>query len=93
MCFEKHHIPIVEERLEQHYNDVRACDLPEMCSPDQSSFKCQKLCNYFKERIPGTNTNTCRHIHNEIKAIGIDAATAKYKNPDFESSYYEAPGE
>jgi hypothetical protein len=93
MCFEKSHLPVVEERLKAHYDEVRACEIPQMCSPDQSSFKCTKLCNYYKERLPNTNCNTCRHIHNEIQTIGIDAATAKYKNPSFSTSHYEAPGD
>lgn len=93
MCFERHHIPIVEERLRKHFDEVRACHLPEMCSFDQSSFKCTRLCNYYKEKLPGTDVNTCRHIHNEIKLHGMDAATAMYKNPNFEASFYEAPGE
>lgn len=93
VCFEPHQLSMVEDKLREHFEGVSACDIPEMCSKDQSDFKCTRICNYYKEQLPGTNCNTCKHIQNEIKKNGINDTISKYKRPDFEFGHYEAPGE
>ncbi len=91
--FEPSNMDVVEERLRQHFEEVRGTTHPTMCSEDQSDFKCTRLCNYYKEKHPTSGLNICKHIHNETKLIGIDNVVEKYKRPDFHVGHYESPGE
>lgn len=91
--FESSNLEIVEERLRKHFEEVKGTTHPEMCSEDQSDFRCTRLCNYFKDKHSATGLNICKHIHNETKAIGIDNVVAKYKRPDFNVGFYESPGQ
>jgi len=92
MSFGPSDIALVEEKLREHFEEVKANQKPSLCSPNQTDFKCTKLCSYYKELWPGTSKNQCRFIQQEIANIGMDAVIEKYKNPDFEFGQYQSPG-
>ena len=63
-----------------------------MISRNQSNWKCTKLCDYFKNNWPGTDTNMCKYIHEKIEAEGIDKTTEDCTREGFSIGYYDAPG-
>lgn len=93
ICFEPHHLDVVEETLKKHYLEVSANQNPKLRSLRQTDFQCTKLCNFYKNNQPGSHKNICRFIHDEIEAIGMDEVIDKYKNKGFDPNKYDAPGE
>lgn len=93
LSFERSDMDYVEDQLKQHFLEVQSSQLPKLCSPTQTDFKCTKLCQFYKDNWENTNQNQCRFIHEEIKKIGIDNVIEKYKNPDFKFSSYQQPGQ
>lgn len=92
VSFDTTDLPTVENKLRQHFEEVKNTELPSMCSPSQTGFKCERLCSYYKDVHPDGNQNTCRHIHNHIKQHGLQATIEKYKDPGFSFGHYSAPG-
>lgn len=92
-CFDDTTIEKLEDRLRNSFEEIKACQIPEMVDPTQTSFKCKYICDYFKMPSPEGSTNLCRFIHNRIKEDGIDVVTNKYMNKNFNIGHYEAPGE
>jgi hypothetical protein len=90
--FDKSSLPKVEAMLKEYFESVRDTEVPSKCSPDQSDFRCQKLCHFYKTPFPGTNQNTCAYIHNSIKEIGIDETVDIYRNQAKPIDFYSAPG-
>ena len=92
ICFEPKDKKIMEERLKEHYFKVKNCTLPKMVSPDQSDFRCNRLCTFFKNKWEGSNKNQCRFIHDELHQIGMDKVIEKHKVKDFDAGFYQSPG-
>lgn len=95
LCFDEHTLGQVEEDLRATFEKVKRNNMPKMISYTQSSFKCTKLCDYYKNAHPESKNgdNICRFIHNEIKRIGIASATKKYTAENHNVDNYSAPGE
>lgn len=93
ICFEPKDKKIMEERLKEHYFKVKNCTLPKMVSPDQSDFRCNRLCTFFRNKWEGSNKNQCRFIHDELHQIGMDKVIDKYKVKNFDAGFYQSPGE
>ena len=91
VCFDTSHMDQIELTLKQHFLEVSANTKPKMRSERQTDFQCKILCDYFKKKVG--NTNFCKHIHNELNTIGMDAVIEQYKAPDFDPCRYQAPGE
>lgn len=89
--FGDEHLDIMENHLKIQFTKMKADINPRMIDPSQRDFKCQKICDYYKQQIG--STNLCKHISNELTSIGIDKVVEKYKEPGFEFDKYEAPGE
>lgn len=93
ICFDEKHLKIVEDNLRNKFNEIRDNKYPMLISPDQSNFKCTRICDYYKKNWPGTNTNICRFINEEIQGIGIEAVQDKYTHELHNIDKYQAPGE
>lgn len=93
ITFEPENSENVEQKLKEHLEEVKATRLPKMLSPQQSDFRCTKLCSYYKTKWPNSDQNVCRFIHNEIKRIGMDEVIDKYKQKQHDFSKYDQPGE
>jgi len=95
IAFDAEHIKKTEENLQKAFVRIRNNNMPKMVSYTQSSFKCTKLCDYFKNAHPDSKdgTNTCKFIHNELKRIGMEATTKKYSVKGHNVSNYQCPGE
>jgi len=56
------------------------------------NWKCSRLCHFYKNNWPGTNTRMCNHVEAHIKKEGIDSAVENLTKDGFSVGYYEAPG-
>lgn len=83
----------MESILEKHFTYVQNCDKPRPINMNQSDFRCQKLCNYYKNNQPGTRENICRFMQNEIKKKGIEKVIDEHSSEGFELGSYASPGE
>jgi ATP-dependent helicase/DNAse subunit B len=90
ICFDDSTLLEVERHLEKQMKEIANSEKPQMLDPKQRDFRCQKLCDYYKTSMDGTNT--CLAVKNKIQLLGIGRATAELKNPNFEFGQYQAPG-
>lgn len=86
-------IPKVLKNLKKHFDVVRYTEYPKMLSEDQSDFRCNRVCHYYKQTSPCGTTNMCKFINNIIQEIGINETINKYKNSKFDYHNYQSPGE
>lgn len=93
ICFENRHLSKTEDMIREQFLKIKKNARPRMVDPLQNSFKCNKICDYYKQKSPDGETNFCKFIHDEIRRTSIDAVTSMYKNPNFDFGTYEAPGE
>jgi hypothetical protein len=78
--------------LKKRFMEIRKNKLPKPINQWRSDFRCKKLCHFYKNNWPGTETNICTHVENQIKLYGIDHVSKELKNPDFTLGKYKAPG-
>lgn len=93
IAFEPEQEKEVENNLRSHFEKVKHNNMPRLVSQSQTSFKCTKLCDYYKNKWPGTEENQCMFIHKEIKRIGINAVIKKYSSKGHSVDNYASPGE
>lgn len=68
--FDSHDIKNLDSYLNKFYQTLQDRKVPKLIDPSQNNFKCSKLCEFYKEKVDGTNY--CLFIHNEIKSKGIE---------------------
>ena len=79
--------------LKLMFEEIRANQNPKPISQDRKSFKCQKLCHYYKTNWPGTEKTMCHYIENSLYEIGMDETVKKCSRPGFTIGTYKSPGE
>jgi len=79
--------------LKSMFEEIRANQKPKPVSQDRNSFKCQKLCHYYKTNWPGTEKTMCHHIEDQIKTIGMQKTVETCTRPGFTIGTYKSPGE
>ena len=92
LCFDKSDEKKFLKMLEKKFVEIKNCTLPKPINKWRSGFKCEKLCHYYKNNWPGTDTTMCHHVENTIKTYGIDVAVEKLSKPGFTVDFYSAPG-
>jgi len=92
LSFEKEDEEEFLRRLRKKFYEISYTKMPKLCSSGRTSFKCTRLCHYYKTPFPGTEENICEHVENGIKTYGIKLAQTKLKASGFNSSNYDAPG-
>jgi len=90
MCFEHKDILQLKKILKETFNTIKNCEVPKLQDASQKSFKCTRLCHFYKTKIG--KENTCMAIHKDIKKHGIDYVVKKHSGKDFDVNYYESPG-
>ena len=70
------YIEEMENTIESHLEEIRACTLPKPLSSTQSHFKCG-YCHYSKSKTFGAE-NDCATIYKSLQRIGLDETTKKY---------------
>jgi hypothetical protein len=78
--------------LKSMFEEIRANQKPKPVSQDRNSFKCQKLCHYYKTNWPGTEKTMCHHIEDQIKTIGMQKTVETCTRPGFVIGTYKDPG-
>ena len=92
LCFDKSDQDKFLEMLKKRFKQIQRNDYPSLCSRNRTSFKCTKLCHFYKNDWPGTNISICEHVDEHLKAFGPDETIEKCKVEGFEIGHYEAPG-
>ena len=92
MCFDKTDQEKFLGMLEKRVKQIQRNDFPQPLSRNRKSFKCTKLCDFYKKNWPGTNISICEHVEENLKAFGHDETVEKCTKEGFNIGYYEAPG-
>jgi len=92
MCFDKSDQEKFLVMLKNRFEEIKANVSPKPLRDDRSHWKCTKLCHFYKNNWPGTDTPMCIHIGDKLKKDGIDKTVKDCTNKGFSIGYYEAPG-
>ena len=92
MCFDEGDQEKFLSMLKQRFKQIKRKELPQPCSRNRTSFKCTKLCHFYKNNWPGTNISMCEHIDEHVKALGEEQTIKQCTREGFNIGYYEAPG-
>ena len=92
MCFDESDQKSFLSMLEQRFKQIKRNDFPKPISATRSSFKCTKLCHFYKTKWPGTNTSICKHVEDNLQAFGYDETVRTCTKEGFNIGHYEAPG-
>lgn len=90
--FEDSTVEKVEELFKEHFETVKKNTFPKPVSQNRSSFKCNRLCDFYKETWEGTKKPICNHVEDTIALYGIENATNKLRKKDFSVGFYKKPG-
>lgn len=95
IVFDEKTLSEIEKKFESAFKRIKSNNMPKLVSYTQSSFKCTKLCDYYKNAHPESKKgeNICKFIHNELKRIGMDATTKRYTSKEHDVGKYQSPGE
>ena len=92
MCFEDDVIAKTEKIIKEHFDTVLADEKPKPINKFRSDFRCVRLCHFYKNNFPGTDTMFCKHVENQVDLYGIEDATKKLRKPGFAINTYVSPG-
>lgn len=92
MCFDESDQKSFLKMLEKRYKDISKTKFPRPCSKNRSSFKCTRLCHFYKTNWPGTDKTMCNHVEDRLYDIGHDATVKECTKKGHSVGYYEAPG-
>jgi hypothetical protein len=92
MCFDKSDHDRFLEMLEKRFTEIKNNTRPNLCSRNRTSFKCTRLCDFYKKNWPGTNVSMCEHVEEHLKTFGHDTTIEKCTREGHNIGYYQAPG-
>jgi len=92
MCFDKSDQDRFLGMLRKRYEEIKDNIKPRPISNSRRDFRCQKLCHFYKNNWPGTNTTMCEYVENKLHTIGHEKTLKECTNEGFNIGYYEAPG-
>lgn len=78
--------------LKDMFKEIIANQTPRPISKERASFKCQKLCHYYKTNWPGTDTTMCHYVEDQLKTIGMTETVKNCSKPGFTIGKYKDPG-
>ena len=78
--------------LKDMFKEIVLNQNPKPISKDRGSFKCQKLCHYYKTTWPDTDKTMCHHIDNQLQTIGMAETVKNFSKPGFTIGKYKDPG-
>jgi hypothetical protein len=93
LCFDDEYITRAEKLLARQFNEIKRCSKPRLCDPTQKSFKCEKLCHFYKTSFKEGEENICRTIEKSIKEVGLEKTVELYTKIGHSISRYKPPGE
>ena len=92
MCFDNRDQDRFLEMLRKRFEEIKENVKPRPISYSRRDFRCQKLCHFYKNDWPGTNTTMCEHVEQRLHTIGHKETVKECTNEGFNIGYYEAPG-
>ncbi len=92
MCFDESDQTKFLKMLEKRFKQIQRNEYPMPISRNRKSFKCTKLCHFYKNNWPGTNTSMCQHVEEHLQAFGEDGTIERCTRQGHNIGYYEAPG-
>ena len=92
MCFDESDQEKFLGMLEKRFKQIQSSEWPQPCSRNRKSFKCTRLCHFYKTNWPGTNVSMCQHTEDHLQAFGMEETTKRLTRPGHSVGYYEAPG-
>ena len=92
MCFDKSDQNRFLEMLRKRYEEIKDNIKPRPISSSRRDFRCQKLCHFYKNNWPGTNTTMCEYVENKLHTIGHEKTLKECTNEGFNIGLYAAPG-
>ena len=92
MCFDKSDQDRFLEMLKKRYQEIQDNIKPKPINSSRRDFRCQKLCHFYKNKWPGTNTTMCEYVEKRLYSIGHDETVKECTKEGFNIGYYEAPG-
>lgn len=90
--FDDSHIEKMKDILKEHFKQVQINDLPSLLDPNHNDFRCKILCDFHKNKWPGTNKSMCDFLHEKIREKGTKKVIEEYKSEGFSFNKYSAPG-
>lgn len=92
MCFDKEEHAKFLDMLKDKFEDIKKNNRPKPLSQSRDSWKCTKLCHYYKNNWPDSDKNICQYVDDHIQLYGIDSTVKKCTKDGFDIGYYSAPG-
>jgi hypothetical protein len=92
MCYEDDTIEKCKTEIKNHLEEVLNTKNPKLTHPFRKDFKCYRLCEFYKNKWPGTNQSMCEYVENHVRLYGIENTSEKLKKPGFAIGFYSAPG-
>lgn len=92
MCFDRSDHDKFLSMLKAKFEHIKANNKPKPLSASRDSWKCTRLCHYYKNNWPGTDQNICTHVENSINKNGIDQTIKQCTKENFNIGFYSAPG-
>jgi hypothetical protein len=92
MCFDKTDHDRFLKMLKNKFEDIKANNTPKPLSQSRDSWKCTKLCHFYKNNWPGTDKNMCIYIEDHLKNEGMENTLKKCTREGFDIGFYSAPG-
>ena len=78
--------------LKDMFKEIVLNQNPKPISKDRGSFKCQKLCHYYKTNWQDTDQTMCHYIDNQLQSIGMAETVKNFSKPGFTIGKYKDPG-
>lgn len=85
-------LDMLRKRFETIKNSTNPTVLPYRDHATKPNWKCSRLCHFYKNNWPGTETRMCNHVQNTINTKGMDHAVKNLTKDGFSVGYYSAPG-
>jgi len=92
LCFDESHKKKVLSKMKDRLYEILKCKLPKPINKWRSDFRCTRLCQFYKDNWPGTETRICNYVEDHIKLYGIDKTSVELKEKNHSVSHYQAPG-
>lgn len=92
ICFDESDNKKFLKTLEKKFNEIKNTQKPRMLSSSRSSWKCQKLCHFFKTKWEGTDKSICQHVQETLNKDGMEKTLVQLTKPGFSPSFYASPG-
>jgi len=80
LFLDRSHLKETEDIIRTYYQAIQRNNFPKRIRDfNSNSWKCSRLCSYFKENWEGTEQDKCSFIRDQITQIGLDKVVAKFK--------------